>query len=98
MFAGLLLLFHSYLLLVNITTKEIMERKSCIYLKDIKHNPFDKGILENLKIAFFPVENGRYITYYVDNGSYISQIWKTLKSVAGCKKYGRMIGINVVES
>lgn len=50
-FGGGLLGFHSYLLLMNITSRELMERHKCQYLRNVRGNPFFKGILTNLYYA-----------------------------------------------
>jgi len=48
------LCYHAYLILNNLTIREMMERGKCHYLKNLKYNPFDRGIYENLKMAMFP--------------------------------------------
>jgi len=58
-FAGGLLIFHFYLIAINITSKELLARKKCEYLQNIKGNPFNKGIIHNLTSAMFPLENGK---------------------------------------
>lgn len=41
MFAGGLWGFHGYLLIGNVTTREIMEKGKCWYLKGVRGNPFN---------------------------------------------------------
>jgi hypothetical protein len=47
MFAGGLLLFHFYLVASNLTTREMMSRRKCAYLKNVNGNPYDKGFMKN---------------------------------------------------
>jgi hypothetical protein len=47
-FAGSLLAFHSYLLVENVTSRELMSRGKCWYLRNIRGNPFSKGIFQNI--------------------------------------------------
>jgi hypothetical protein len=58
-FASSLLILHSYLIAANITTRELMSRNRCNYLKDVRGNPFSKGLLSNLKESIFVIEEGR---------------------------------------
>ncbi len=50
-FAGGLLFFHSYLLLMNVTSRELMSRNKCHYLRNVSGNPFYSGLLVNLYYA-----------------------------------------------
>ena len=42
-FAGGLLGFHTYLLVFNVTTRELVKRKKCTYLGKARGNPFSNG-------------------------------------------------------
>jgi uncharacterized protein YcsI (UPF0317 family) len=44
-FAGCLFAFHGYLLLANITSRELLRRRKCMYLSNVKGNPFFKGLI-----------------------------------------------------
>jgi hypothetical protein len=59
-FTGPLVIFHGYLILTNTTSRELLKRKKCTYLVNVKGNPYFSGIFENLKQAIFYDENGRY--------------------------------------
>jgi hypothetical protein len=48
LFVGGLFFFHAYLILLNLTTTEVMSRSKAKYLKGIKGNPFNKGIITNI--------------------------------------------------
>lgn len=52
-FAGVLVIFHGYLLIANTTTYELTRRHKATYLRGIKGNPFSKGPLQNIKLAIF---------------------------------------------
>lgn len=58
-FAGGLLGFHIYLLSFNLTSREMMDRGKCSYLKDVKGNPFNEGIFKNISMAIQIGENGQ---------------------------------------
>jgi hypothetical protein len=47
-FAGGLLGFHSYLLAENITSRELMSRGKCWYLRGVRGNPFSLGLFGNI--------------------------------------------------
>lgn len=57
-FAGSLLIFQSYLLLSNTTSKELFNRGKCEYLQGIEGNPFDKGWVKNVASAFWYSQEG----------------------------------------
>ncbi len=58
-FAGGLLGFHTYLIAFNVTSREMMDRSKCSYLKDVKGNPFNEGILKNISMAINIEEGGQ---------------------------------------
>jgi palmitoyltransferase len=51
-----LLFFHIHLCLANQTTWEFISRNRITYLKDLdsEANPFDKGVMRNLRSFLFP--------------------------------------------
>jgi len=55
LFTGLLLLFHSLLIVTNQTTWEYTRKDTLNYLRIYPKNfhPFSKGVLENIKMVFF---------------------------------------------
>jgi len=55
LYTGSLLLLHTALIISNLTTWEYMRRETITYLQPFPkyYNPFDKGIIENIKIVFF---------------------------------------------
>jgi len=63
-FAGSLLMFHTYLLLMNLTSRELFRRHKCKYLAGVQGNPYFSGIFKNLKEAIFVDRNGRYLNKY----------------------------------
>ena len=50
-FAGSLLAFHTYLIVFNVTTRELTKRGKCHYLSKVRGNPFFYGLLGNVKAA-----------------------------------------------
>ena len=50
-FGGGLLVFHSYLLIMNVTSRELMSRNKWHYLRNVNDNPFYSGLLRNLYYA-----------------------------------------------
>lgn len=50
-FVGCLFFFHLFLILSNLTTRELISRGKAKYLKGIKGNPFSEGLFENVKMA-----------------------------------------------
>jgi hypothetical protein len=50
-FAGGLLGFHSYLIVENITSRELMSKGKCWYLRGVRGNPFSKGLFSNIAAA-----------------------------------------------
>lgn len=60
-FVGSLLLFHTYLLIMNVTSRELFRRHKCNYLAGVKGNPYFSGIFKNFKEAAFVDKNGRYL-------------------------------------
>lgn len=58
-FAGGLLGFHMYLIAFNVTSRELMDRGKCSYLKNVKGNPFSEGIFKNLSMAIKIEEGGQ---------------------------------------
>jgi hypothetical protein len=58
-FAGSLLMFHTYLLIMNITSRELLRKNKCSYLSGVNGNPYFSGIFQNLKEAIFFDMNGR---------------------------------------
>lgn len=67
-FAGSLLMFHTYLLVMNVTSRELFRRQKCNYLLGIKVNPYFSGIFQNLKEAIIVDRNGRYFILYKGSG------------------------------
>lgn len=57
LFTGILLLYHTYLIVTNQTTWEHNRRDAITYMKGypIGFYPFDKGCLSNLKLTFAPL-------------------------------------------
>lgn len=51
LFAGGLFFFHAFLIVANTTTNELTRRSRVKYLQGIKGNPFNKGLISNLKMA-----------------------------------------------
>jgi hypothetical protein len=47
-FAGGLFCFHSYLLVENVTSRELMSRGKCEYLRNVRGNPFSRGLFGNI--------------------------------------------------
>ena len=96
-FAGGLLFFHGYLLVSNLTTRELVKRSKCHYLAGVRSNPFSDGLIHNLKTAIFVEEDGKYIHLYKDNGFFNLKIWERKDPELVIRRFGRMITTHVVE-
>ena len=58
-------MYHTYLIFSNQTTWEFTRRSQISYLKIYPRGylPFDKGLLNNLKLIFFPGNERRYNSF-----------------------------------
>ena len=96
-FAGGLLAFHTYLLVSNLTSRELAKRSKCHYLVSVRSNPFSHGVFYNIKTAILIEENGRYNHSYEDSGWYNLKMRERKDRKHGIRRFGRMIITHVVE-
>lgn len=57
-FAGGVLIFQLYLVTTNTTTREVLDRKKCAYLRGLTYNPFTRGLLGNIAQTACPNPDG----------------------------------------
>lgn len=57
-FAGGVLIFQLYLVATNTTTREVLDRKKCAYLRGLTYNPFTRGLLGNIAQTACPNPDG----------------------------------------
>ena len=48
-FVGTLVVFHSYLIVMNLTTEEMMKSRKLDYMKSSQ--PFNEGVCQNVKLT-----------------------------------------------
>jgi hypothetical protein len=91
-FAGGVLIFQLYLVVTNTTTREVLDRKKCTYLKGLSYNPFTQGLLGNITQAACPNPDGEYFCMYLGSG----KSGRTLRHPA-CNYSSEMIIMSAAE-
>jgi hypothetical protein len=97
-FAGGLWLFHSFLIMANLTTRELMQRGKADYLRGVKGNPFSRGVVGNVLCAVRVPEGGQYMMGNVVSGRSTSRKWKPVNRVGGsnCSTISIMSAVDLI--